>query len=247
MRFTTLFFVVYLTACVSAGGLPNAYERMWIWYAYSLDLRTGSNTVMPNCRGSSFSGTCLFREVMEALDGTKYPNDQILANEYELNPDVRTTAQSYFDRGFVFDFPPRNAIAGATSYPDMIEKVANAVAHAKATISPENLAAIQHIVDSCDEALKQARGFRVMAFSDFMLASIKENLPSIAPKLEDSEWGKIFSMVNTIKENPAGTDDKIMKFFDEYTTTNPTGRGHWAVVRSMNMGYNTQRGLSCSI
>ncbi|KAH8684514.1 hypothetical protein BGZ60DRAFT_426887 [Tricladium varicosporioides] len=89
---------------------------------------------------------------MEALDGVKYPTDQILPNELELNPDVCTTAQNYFDRGFVFDFPPSSAIAGARGHPDMIENVANAVAHAKVTISPENLEAVQHIVDSCNEA-----------------------------------------------------------------------------------------------
>jgi hypothetical protein len=158
---------------------------MWIWYAYSLDLRTDLNTVMPNCKGSFFFGSCLFKEVMEALDGEKHPNDQILPNEYNRNPDVRTTAQSSYDRGFTVDFSASNAIAEATGFPDMIEKIAKAVAHAKKNISPANLAEIQHIVDNCDEALKQARGFQLMAFSDFMLASIKEKLPSIFPKLED--------------------------------------------------------------
>jgi hypothetical protein len=64
--------------------------------------------------------------------------------------------------------------------------------------------------------------------------------------MEDSEWGKISSIVNTINENPAGTDDKIMKFFYQYTSTGD-GKGNWAVIRSMNVGYNTQTGLSCSI
>ena len=51
MKSSLLLLVTWATALVIAGGLPNGYERVWIWYAFRIDcLRPANMRVMaPGC------------------------------------------------------------------------------------------------------------------------------------------------------------------------------------------------------
>ena len=61
-----LFVVASLLSSASAFGDVGAYERLWYYYAYTLD--TAGNKVAPLCRGSLPNKRCSFEEFMKYID-----------------------------------------------------------------------------------------------------------------------------------------------------------------------------------
>jgi hypothetical protein len=141
---------------------------------------------MPNCRGTAPGGKCLFREVMEAMNGRRLPNVRYLAGETNLTPDVHGKADYLVSNFLNKNYNPKAVIAEATRFLSMIEKISSVVADARDRPLAMDLATLLNIEESCDEALKQARGYRVREFSDFMLRGIRQSLPYITLHLEDS-------------------------------------------------------------
>lgn len=66
MKLSIWLFVVSLLTSVSAYSDPGAYERLWYYYAYTLD--TAGNKVAPGCSGSAAGKRCTFAEFMKYID-----------------------------------------------------------------------------------------------------------------------------------------------------------------------------------
>ena len=66
MNSSILLFVFSLITSVAAFGDAGAYERLWYYYAYTLD--TARNKVAPQCRGSAKFKRCTFEEFMKYID-----------------------------------------------------------------------------------------------------------------------------------------------------------------------------------
>ena len=69
MKLSILLFVVSLLIAVSAFSDPGAYERLWYYYAYTLD--TTGEKVAPGCAAASGIGKgkrCSFEQFMKYID-----------------------------------------------------------------------------------------------------------------------------------------------------------------------------------
>lgn len=66
MKLCILLFLASLLTSVYAFSDVGAYERLWYWYAYTLD--SAGNKVAPLCRGTAPNKRCTFQEFMKYID-----------------------------------------------------------------------------------------------------------------------------------------------------------------------------------
>ena len=76
---------------VWAGGLSGAYERVWIWYAYQIDLLNPEalRTIAVGCKTKSGDPIdfCYFTELIEWIDSTEPKGQWWGTAESEILPD----------------------------------------------------------------------------------------------------------------------------------------------------------------
>jgi hypothetical protein len=67
MNLSFLLFVVSLITSVAAFSEPGAYERLWYWYAYTMD--TSRSQIATGCSKSvSSKKPCTFTQFMKYID-----------------------------------------------------------------------------------------------------------------------------------------------------------------------------------
>jgi hypothetical protein len=114
--------------------------------------------------------TCGFQEVMEAVDGKKSPNYQALPTGQDTHtPDPHATADNLVELGWTNDYKFYVVFPGAESYPDMIEKLGERVHAIKTGLSQDLLTAMEVYDTSLNESLRQAKGWRAVAYSEYVL------------------------------------------------------------------------------
>lgn len=155
---------------VSAGGLQSAYERVWIFYAYQIDMWNlpERRTIAPWCQGSRMGGACTFTELMEVIDGQTpgayaanpdpyLPDDP---TDWYLDPD--TTARHMFNKGYIGDLHGDNfMVSGSDSYIQMLKDVAKVIGDAKNTWPPDRRQMYQGLFDL---GLEQSAKLELPAF-----------------------------------------------------------------------------------
>ncbi|KAL2060449.1 hypothetical protein VTL71DRAFT_9480 [Oculimacula yallundae] len=235
-----------LTSNILAGGLPNGFERVWLWYAYSLDCqRPVAERVMKDCVSIVGGGPCYFTEFMEVVDGQprgtywNTPTSHYLQDPYQLNPDPAATAQRIFNAGWTQDFRPNNFMRATqqNGYIGMIEDVSGIFGDCRK--DGAFLQRNQGIFDLADESLRQAVGYRGKAWSDFLISDAKQNLRGIKMTEVNSEFGRVFDFFATISnsDNAGITDlnNKVSNFVaTKHSAIDASAESHWKVMSAMN-------------
>jgi hypothetical protein len=255
MKSTVLFLVAYLATCIFAGGLPGGFERVWIFYAYQIDLLNpaASRTIAPNCSGKGPGGSCYFTELMEVVEGVPkgtFSNDP--ASEYlpdnpkNLSPDPGSTARYIFNQGWAeTDLQAQNFMKGGDKrYILMIQNVAKVIGDARNNLPADTLLANKSLFEQAYESLRQAVGYRSKEWLDNLRPMIKSNLGDITFSHNDSEFGKWLDLVSAAAD-PENADIKdidarISKYIgDTYPKGDPIRASHWKVIATMNTARDT--------
>ena len=161
MRIPIVFGVLFLTTLASADGLANGFERMWIYYAFLLDVKLAS--VRPDASRSILldcpSGA-RFKDVMAAIDTTDFSHLDILPDEENRFPPIRETAQRLLDIGMTDSFDSEQVIKGQGSFTRMISDLGWMVNNIKTKLTKDELKTVKDESDRADEALMLAKSRR---------------------------------------------------------------------------------------
>ena len=135
MRIPIVFGVLFLTTLASADGLANGFERMWIYYAFLLDVKLAS--VRPDASRSILldcPSDARFKDVMAAIDTTDFSHLDILPDEENRFPPIRETAQRLLDIGMTDSFDSEQVIKGQGSFTRMISDLGWTVNNIKTNV-----------------------------------------------------------------------------------------------------------------
>jgi hypothetical protein len=239
MRLSILVLVAQLATLLSAGGLAGAYERVYFYYAYLIDIETNGgtpSTIATGCRGAS-GGTCNFNEFMAHID--KYPQSvpsNILSDRL---PSLDVAAHGLFVDRVTGDYNTAAILEGEDRAQRVITGVAKFLQPILPAIDPQNTdqkqmkAAVQRAPD-------RIRFFRQQARTD----PIREALAEVDPHAD------VVTIEKTIM-----TDGTPYEFVDEDATAkaNPTidvkgiikgvkDDGHKAMIKAT---YKASKALQC--
>lgn len=94
-----LFLLVFLVTKISAFSDAGAYERLWYWYAYTLDTGDGNKKIAPGCAKNG--RRCTFEQFMTFIDDDKPPYKKIKPEKLRnINPNNVKEAVSVHRRQF---------------------------------------------------------------------------------------------------------------------------------------------------
>ena len=161
MRIPIVFGVLFLTTLASADGLANGFERMWIYYAFLLDVKLAS--VRPDASRSILldcPSDARFKDVMAAIDTTDFSHLDILPDEETRFPPIRETAQRLLDIGMTDSFDSEQVIKGQGSFTRMISDLGWMVNNIKTKLTKDELKTVKDESDRADEALMLAKSRR---------------------------------------------------------------------------------------
>ncbi|MAD86865.1 MAG: hypothetical protein CL912_28250 [Deltaproteobacteria bacterium] len=161
MRIPIVFGVLFLTTLASADGLANGFERMWIYYAFLLDVKLAS--VRPDASRSILldcPSDARFKDVMAAIDTTDFSHLDILPDEENRFPPIRETAQRLLDIGMTDSFDSEQVIKGQGSFTRMISDLGWMVNNIKTKLTKDELKTVKDESDRADEALMLAKSRR---------------------------------------------------------------------------------------
>jgi len=161
MRIPIVFGALFLTTLASADGLANGFERMWIYYAFLLDVKLAS--VRPDASRSILldcPSDARFKDVMAAIDTTDFSHLDILPDEENRFPPIRETAQRLLDIGMTDSFDSEQVIKGQGSFTRMISDLGWMVNNIKTKLTKDELKTVKDESDRADEALMLAKSRR---------------------------------------------------------------------------------------
>ncbi|KAH8667648.1 hypothetical protein BGZ60DRAFT_528938 [Tricladium varicosporioides] len=252
MRIVIYLLIVWLSAFAEAGGLSNAYERLWIWYAYQIDRTIGSGLIVPGCAGKD----CTFTEVMSSLDNADWSATPWLENEGNKTPDIEETAKFIFENSWTNNIRPWRIFAAAQGYPDMLEKVGTYLGQIKILASPEKRATVAFADNAASIALAQALASRKVEYSDFFMRALREEFGSaVKVKTVPNSIGEVYDLQATVEAtvaanpqrfDPASIKRDLEDFQGRYESADTTETRHLAPIRSMDVSLNRMGIISCS-
>ena len=248
MRIPIVFGVLFLTTLASADGLANGFERMWIYYAFLLDVKLAS--VRPDASRSILldcPSDARFKDVMAAIDTTDFSHLDILPDEENRFPPIRETAQRLLDIGMTDSFDSEQVIKGQGSFTRMISDLGWMVNNIKTKLTKDELKTVKDESDRADEALMLAKSRRYFELSNFMWGSLNE-LDGIKVETSTGPWGEVIDWEKTIAKSSLPKEEakaRIEEFKDWYYEADPSAAGHRGPLRSMKKAYNMQTRVSC--
>lgn len=157
MRLPIVFSLLFLTTLVCADGLANGFERMWIYYAFLLDVKLasvngGTRSILLNCASDA-----KFRDVMAAISTKDISHLTILSDEENRFPPIRETAKRLLDIGLTERYDSEEVIKGQRSFTRMISDLGWMVNNIKSQLTPEQLAPMKDASHRANESLMLAR------------------------------------------------------------------------------------------
>ncbi|KAG4434979.1 hypothetical protein IFR05_009533 [Cadophora sp. M221] len=246
MRLPVVLIVLFLTTFVCADGLANGYERMWIYYAYLLDVKLasvngGTRSILLNCASDA-----RFKDVMEAIDDQDWAGQRILPEEKNRFPPIEETVKRMHDLALTKRYYSEEVIKGQTSFTRMIGDLGWMVNDIKSKLTPEQRAPMEAASTRADESLRLARDCRAFEVSNFMW-SAQNDLPGIRITRVPGTFGDVISWEQTILDNPRVLDarERIEQFKKNYYETNVIAEGHRGPLEKMKKAYNMQQKISC--
>ncbi|KAH9205809.1 hypothetical protein DL95DRAFT_82487 [Leptodontidium sp. 2 PMI_412] len=249
MQLPMLCLVVFCISCISAIGEAKAYERIWIYYAYLLDVKGASlgapRSILPT-RGPNLS----FRDVMEIIalnqvDRNRVRNINLPA---EPHPSVETAFQALWGGSVAGKYEPRAVISGlAGGYTEMIWRIGAITNENKRLFSEADRAEMAEISGLQDKSLRLAKLHRAVEVDAFIWRVKDNKFPGIELVRDRTEAGWLISWEQTEARNGGGDEVRatIKSYLDAYFSGDEDARGHRYVHDAMDFAYNVQREISC--
>ncbi|KAH7363933.1 hypothetical protein BKA65DRAFT_125319 [Rhexocercosporidium sp. MPI-PUGE-AT-0058] len=247
MRLPIVFSLLFLTTLVCADGLANGFERMWIYYAFLLDVKLasvngGTRSILLNCASDA-----KFKDVMAAISTKDISHLTILSDEENRFPPIRETAKRLLDIGLTERYDSEEVIKGQRSFTRMISDLGWMVNNIKSQLTPEQLAPMKDASDRANESLMLAKSRRYFEVSNFMWGSLGK-LPGIKVETSVGPWGEVIDWEKTKANSGLSEEEakaRVKKFKDDYYEGDPVAAGHRGPLRSMKKAYNMQGRISC--
>jgi len=246
--------------CVRAGGLAGAYERVWIYYAYQIDLLLDEgDRVFAPCpgmgrSGNGIKGSCSFNELMDDINkeyrGKGYqwlPDDQ---HDFTAIPDVEKTVAHIMKQGLSrggdeLDLS-RRLKSGQVYMVDAVRELGATVGRAKNALPGSILEINEDLFRLSDPALRMAHRLRELDLHDTLYrGNIQAAWEEEGITVKEIENGSLFDLegapfdpVNRAVGDPAEVKHKMQVIMREFSKTNRI-KGHrdmiWAVSEALRM------------
>lgn len=241
--------VVYLASKTIASAYSSPYERVWLWYAYRLEIAANlqsTTRIAPDCPGKGPGGKCYFKEFIDYIgDNGNYVYPEILDDPKEMNPDVRNTADRLSTAGWTGSIKPSwvmPELGDEGSWGPMIKKVGAIVGNIRKVYfgNEEWMGTNTKALENCEDALTHAIAHRQCDISKILVERLSGRIPGINIQVDNVDDTGIpprtlFNLERTyVAPENAAFRGELMQFLGTYLDTNSDAAGHQATVDNMN-------------
>lgn len=177
-----------LSKPVWAGGLSGAYERVWIWYAYQIDLLNPEalRTIGVGCKTKSGDPIdfCYFTELIEWIDSTEpkgqwwdTKDSEILPTDpRNLRPDPASTARYMNQRWAMDNIAPKRFLKNPkVGYLGMFDVIADVIKDTRTRLSADDVQKNKELFNTAHECLRQAQGYRNADWHHYVKSDLKQD------------------------------------------------------------------------